>query len=235
MQVKTLGSKMLDFFIYFIFFHRQRSQWRELAWHRTHVIAAVMPNRHGILTDSPPSGPPLPEDPPRRWNKLVSHLWGHKQIRTHTDCKARPKSPSSTLHYCNNCRYYSCTSIRRVQNWRGLSPQSGQLFSLQCSPPPHYQPRGAPCVGTGPKTIWLSCCCCFKIIIGLELIFGERLSQRVKTVWKFTWSHWNSVLDFRGPILRGMICESPVSWPSDTIAVCWDRKHEISHTFIPGH
>lgn len=61
-----------------------------------HVIAAVMPSRHGILTESPPSGPPLPQDLPRTSNQLVSHLQGHKQKqkKKKKSRNVRPKSPS---------------------------------------------------------------------------------------------------------------------------------------------
>lgn len=53
-----------------------------------------MPSRHGILTESPPSGPPLPQDLPRTSDQLVSHLRRHKQKQKKKSCKVRPKSPS---------------------------------------------------------------------------------------------------------------------------------------------
>lgn len=229
------GVKMLNFFK--LFFFPEKGQWTELEWHRIHVIAAVMPNRHGILTESPPSGPPLPEDLTRTWNKLVSHLLGHKQKHNKKkSCEERPRSPSLTLQYCNNCHYYSCVSIRRAQNLGGLSPRSGQLFSLQCSPPPHYQPMGAPYFGTGPRLFCLA-------VVVLFFFNHYRTWTNLKRE-AFTESQdgvkvhmepLDSVLDFGGLILTEVICESPVSWPSDTTAVCWDRKHGISHTFIPWH
>lgn len=105
-----------------------------------HVVAVIMPNRHCILTES------LPSDIPRRWNKLVSQLWGHKQRHTERkkNCKNESKSPPLKLHYWNNSRYYSCISMRQCQNSPGLSRPSGQLFSLHCSPPPNFQPKGSP-------------------------------------------------------------------------------------------
>lgn len=167
---------------------------------------------------------------------LFPIFWATNRNTTKKSCEERPKSPSLTLHYCNNCRYYSCVSIRRAQNLGGLSPRSGQLFSLQCSPPPHYQPMGAPYFGTGPRLLCLA-------VVVLFFLNHYRTWTNLKRE-AFTESQdgvkvhmepLDSVLDFGGLILTEVICESPVSWPSDTLAVCWDRKHGISHTFIPWH
>lgn len=121
-------------------------------------------------------------------------------------CKERPKSPSLTLHYCNNCHHYSCVSIRRAQYLRGLSPQSGQLFSLQRSPPPHYQPLGAlfwhrtktilfapppppPLKKKNHYWAWTH-------------LKREPSTERQQTVWKFTWSHWTACWILEGWYLR---------------------------------
>lgn len=86
------------------------------------------------------------------------------------------------------------------------------------------------------KSIWLGCCCYFKIIIGLELIFSERLSQKVKTVWKFTWSHWTGcwILDgwylqrwFVSPQSLGLLTQS-LSVETESMGFPIHSSHGIS-------
>lgn len=121
--------------------------------------------------------------------------------------------------------------------FRGAFPAVWTAIFIAMFSTPTLPTHGSPLFWHWTKTVLFGCCFLFFFLNHYQTwtnLKREAFTESQDSV-KVHMEPLDSVLDFRGLILTEVICESPVSWPSDTIAVCWDRKHGISHTFIPWH
>lgn len=159
-----------------------------------HVIAAVMPSRHGILTESPPSGPPLPQDLPRTSNQLVSHLQGHKQKQKKKKLQSAAKKSiiKRRTTATTAAGYYSCTSRRQAHGhcpriYGGFPRGLDNYFHCNVLRPHTSNPWEPLYFGTGPEASCLAVSFLFiyvffpppllLIITCLEIILSERLPR----------------------------------------------------------
>lgn len=131
-----------------------------------HVIAAVMPSRHGILTESPPSGPPLPQDLPRTSDQLVSHLQRHKQKQKKKKKKELQNAAKKSIikrrtTATTAAGYYSCTSSRQAHGhcpriYGGFPRGLDSYFHCNALHPHTSNPWELLYFGTGPEAFCLA-------------------------------------------------------------------------------
>lgn len=132
----------------------------ELVWRWVHVVGVVMPSQHGILAESPPTGPPLPQDLPRTQTQLVSHLLGYKQNRTKyvAECCQEARHLTSFRQrptLLQLCVYQA--SLRSLsQNLQGLSPLVWMAISIPLSSTHTPVTPGSPSVWHQHRSILFS-------------------------------------------------------------------------------
>lgn len=184
-------------------FHWPLFETKSVPLDRTCMAQGACRGRQGILAESPPSGPPLPQDLSRTWNQLVSHLQGHKQNRKKY-C-VLPKGPSFNVTTATTAATTAVRSSGRpavtVPEFTGAFPAVWTAIFISLFSTPTPETPGSPSFWYRSRNILFS--------IFLFLFFfnhywpsnnpkwDNRMSQRPlepsgQTVWKFTWSHWTA-------------------------------------------